>query len=279
MRIPSLAKLLKYFPYYLEIFAKRLNAKGEMNPHKNGEYFILRRSLLGSGSEIFVYIDGGANVGDNVMYLNSLGKATSRKINIFAVEPAPVTFAKLSENVADTGAVLLNAALGDSMGCLDFYVDSNSATSGGNSALPHYYLNDSKKISVDQTTIDEIVRTYGLSRVNFLKLDVEGFELLALNGARASFELGLIDYVQLEYNQTWIPAKISLKDVFDFFAPYDYSIYRIAPRGLLGITAYHYTIDDFYFSNLLIARNASPLPGRLIREISPLIDSRYAVQA
>jgi FkbM family methyltransferase len=269
----KLEKIIRYFPYYLEIFSKRLNGKGRMNPAQNGEYRLLRNALKVSGEREFVYIDGGANTGENVLFLSGLQGENRPSLKIVAVEPVPETYAELCKNLSSLNVQCINVALGDKVKSIDFFVDSDNFASGSNSVYGHYYLENARKVSVSQVTIDSMLEECKIAKVNFLKLDIEGSELSALEGARKSIGAGLIDYIQIEYNQTWIAAKISLLDVFKFFAQYDYTLYRIAPRELLRISAYHYTLDDFYFSNILAVRSGCALPLKCLRDVSPLVDS------
>jgi hypothetical protein len=47
-------------------------------------------------------------------------------------------------------------------------------------------------------TMDQVVRALGISRIDLLKLDVEGFELDVLKGANETLQL--VDRVILEYH-------------------------------------------------------------------------------
>ena len=47
--------------------------------------------------------------------------------------------------------------------------------------------NSVNEITINMTTIDDFVQERGLSRLDFIKLDIEGSELAALEGARQSF--------------------------------------------------------------------------------------------
>lgn len=41
---------------------------------------------------------------------------------------------------------------------------------------------------VNSKTIDNLVKNYGLKKVNFIKMDIEGCEFLALKGARKTIQ-------------------------------------------------------------------------------------------
>ena len=58
-----MTRFFTYFAYYLETLVKRLGGRGQLNPHKNGEYKILEAVIKMSGEQVVLF-DGGANVGD-----------------------------------------------------------------------------------------------------------------------------------------------------------------------------------------------------------------------
>ena len=71
-----------FFDYYLETFAKRLSGKNITNPINNGEYKILEELIKQSKAKLkkpFVFIDGGANVGDYSKKVDELCKKHKKK--------------------------------------------------------------------------------------------------------------------------------------------------------------------------------------------------------
>lgn len=267
--MPTLRKFFHYFPHYLELLGKRLNGKGNMNPHRNGEYKVLKKAIFLSKNQPFTYVDAGANIGDNVVQAHCLGMQLNKSIEIIAIEPIKQTFSTLRDNTSSLKATLLNTALGNSLEPLEMQVDPEGPCSGSNSAFSHYYLEDGDTETVSQTTLDQLALDLNLSHIDFLKLDIEGFELNAIFGATKLIKNSAIDFIQLEYNQTWIKANSTIEKLLKFISDKDYSLYRITPNELLKISAYHYTIEDFQYSNLLLARNCCTLPLDCKREVSP----------
>ena len=268
--MPSIKKLIYYLPYYIETFSKRLNGKGNMNPHQNGEFRVLKNALRKAKSKEFIYIDGGANIGENIMQIHKCSMQLNKPVKIIAVEPVSKTFEKLKMNTSTISATLINKALGSSNEPLAINTDPNNPCSGSNSAIDHYYLDSSSTEIVPQLTLDNLAIDLQIKHINFLKLDLEGFEMNALLGAKNLIQSESIDYIQLEYNQTWIKAGFSIEILLNIFNKSSYCLYRISPRKLLRISSYHYTIEDFYYSNLLLVRQGCPLPLRCKREASPV---------
>ncbi|OIQ18390.1 MAG: hypothetical protein BM556_09010 [Bacteriovorax sp. MedPE-SWde] len=264
-------KYIRFFDYYLSIIAKRLGGKSVIEPEKNGEYTVLENIVkLKKDQSSFYFVDGGANVGNHIKrFDSSCKKFNVKNPSIFAVEPFPDTISVLTKNLEQMKYKLIKAALGEIDGQTSFYSEPESKTSGQNSTINHYYL--SKKIDVDAITLDTLVSQEGIDHIDFLKLDIEGAEYRALSGARSTLEKGKIDYIQLEYNQTWIEGGGTIAKILDLCNQYGYSLYRIRSSDLLSIPSYHFTLDDFVFCNYLLIKNGCKLPLPCHRKASPIL--------
>ncbi|MGD0476246.1 MAG: FkbM family methyltransferase [Candidatus Velthaea sp.] len=124
--------------------------------------------------EAELFADVGANVG---MY--STWAAGSAGANVVAIEPVPLTFAGLTKNIRLNGLESLidplQVAVGESPG----HANMSSSEGGLNHVLEHAVRPDSILASVMR--LDDIFA----DKCPFaMKLDVEGFELRALSGAR-----------------------------------------------------------------------------------------------
>lgn len=118
-------------------------------------------------------IDGGAHIGTWSAYM-----ATKFR-NVIAFEPAPDTFACLTANTKGLHNVLhVKAALGEKAGAGRLFDDDSRPGNTGARHLDQMCAIDRSE-PVEITTVDSI----GLDDLDFLKLDVEGYELRALQGA------------------------------------------------------------------------------------------------
>jgi FkbM family methyltransferase len=264
--------MLRYFSfldYYIETLAKRLGGRGLMNPSTNGEFNVIE-SIIKNSKGSLCFLDGGSNIGEHILKFDSLCKKYSVANRfILAVEPFPSTIEMLKKNLSHVPHELINKALGKEQGVVKFYSECGDGFSGRNSAIQHYYLNIA--MDVELTTIDVLMKKYALTRIDFLKLDIEGYEYNALLGAQKTLSDGLIDYIQLEYNQTWIEGGGSIGKILDLANRYSYKLYRIRKNDLLSIPTYNFILEDFFYCNLLLVRKGCDLPLPSNRKAIPLI--------
>ena len=262
-------RYFKFFDYYLEVFAKRLSGRGLMNPSSNGEFNVLESIVKNSQTPIS-FIDGGCNIGRHVIKFIFLCKKYGvTKYSIFAVEPFPSNIKVLKKNLKEIKHFLIDKALGKEKARIKFFFEDEADISGRPSAINHYYLKNS--IDVEQTTIDALLEDYDIKKIDFLKLDIEGCEYNALLGAEKTLSKGLIDYIQLEYNQTWIKGGGTIEKILELAQRYSYKLYRIRKNDMLQIISYDYKLDDFFYCNLILVREGCRLPLPSNRTAIPTI--------
>jgi hypothetical protein len=104
--------------------------------------------------------------------------------------------------------------------------------------------------TVSLRRIDDICRELAIERVDLLKLDVEGHELAALEGARDLLERGAIWAIQFEFGGTNIDSRTFFRDFWQLLSP-QYTIHRILWDGLLPIECYHERLETFLGANYL----------------------------
>ncbi len=124
-----------------------------------------------------IFVDVGANIGYYSVHM------ALRKISVLAFEPDPLNHELLTKNLAlnmCTGVESMQLALSDCEGVAPFYRYPEKNL-GRHSLLP---INDSKPIQVPTKTFDQVLEEQHIapSRIEMIKIDVEGFEPLVLKG-------------------------------------------------------------------------------------------------
>lgn len=130
-----------------------------------------------------IVIDGGSNVGFFTLLAATELRGCGR---VLAFEPDPGTWALLQQNIRWNGFNNLiraeQQALTDSSGILDFSVDTEEPML---SSLIARETSSSRTVHVAGVRLDSYLSAAGLNGADIIKLDLEGAEPLALEGARA----------------------------------------------------------------------------------------------
>ncbi len=133
----------------------------------------------------WVCFDVGACFGwYSILFSRAVG-ATGR---VYAFEPVTPNYACLKENVIlneSSNVVLENRALGDEKGRLQLYLPHEGVSA---SFRPHGRQANCQVIETEATTLDEYVSRQRIERLDFLKADIEGAELLLLKGGMQTIE-------------------------------------------------------------------------------------------
>ena len=108
------------------------------------------------------------------------------------------------------------------------------------------------KETVALETVDGFCREHGIGRVDFVKIDTEGHEVDVLEGARECLRNGALRMIQFEYGGTYIDSRRLLKDVFELTAPLDYTVFLIAPDGLIACPRYDQRLENFQYKNFVL---------------------------
>lgn len=156
----------------------------------------LNETLIDKGALVF---DIGAHVGDRADSFARLGAS------VVALEPQPKVFRALRLILGRrAGVTLRNAAVGAAQGRLEMFINSANPTvstaspdliAAAGSAQTWQGQNWDATVIVPVTTLDDLIAEFGMP--DFVKIDVEGFELEVLKGvcrplALLSFEFTLI---------------------------------------------------------------------------------------
>jgi FkbM family methyltransferase len=149
-------------------------------------------------------IDGGAHIGLSVLYF----KERYPHARILAFEPHPETFALLTSNVVQnqlTGVELVNAALAENTGQMDYYVSAQKTDEFSTWSWGFTGVKDARPESKNTMTIT--VPAVQLSmylaqhpHVDFLKLDVKGMETLVMQDI--ADQLGGVQELRVDFHSS-----------------------------------------------------------------------------
>ena len=202
--------LYEFSKSYLDIWYGDNN----FNRETNGEFHLLRE-LVPKCSVVF---DVGANIG---FYSNEI-LSINPKVKIHAFEPDTVPFKELT----NLPVVANNIGLGDKEGNKILYRDEVKSTFNS-----FYDIHDKKgtPLNIRVETIDGYCTQNKIDHIDFVKIDVEGYEYYVIKGAERMIKEGRINYIQFEFSGATTISRTFLKDFIELFNNYGYDVYRIKP--------------------------------------------------
>lgn len=217
----------------------------------SGEEAVFR--LLRQRPAPLTVFDVGANQGQFLAATLQALTGTNHRIHCF--EPGKGTFARLTaRHGAEPAVALHNMAVGRSVGSATLWYDEEGSgiASLTKRDLDHLGISFGRSETVVVTTIDEHCREHGIDRIDLLKLDIEGHELDALEGAREMFDRRAIGLVLFEFGGCNIDTRTYFRDFWHFFSSRGMRLQRVTPGGLLvPIDAYRETLEQFRTTNFV----------------------------
>ena len=213
--------------------------------HEWAPMFLLKNEL----KKGMVVYDVGANIGEISLFCaNALGE----EAKVFSFEPMKETFEILKENIAinkfESRIKPFSIALSDRNGEADLYganeVDEQLGTY--EDGFHTLYARDSRSTLLYKIKLETLDSKIGeLPPPDFIKIDVEGAELMVLKGAAKTLEK-YHPKLMLEYSEVNCKAAgYNRHDLVNFLKPMGYTFYSIENRGKLVLLETANEIPDF----------------------------------
>jgi FkbM family methyltransferase len=201
----------------------------------------------------YCIFDVGSNQGQFLQL--ALENIETDKFNIHCFEPSHETFVFLQKNSPkDKKIKLNNIGFGKEKGEARLYFDNfgSGLASLTKRKLDHFSIPFDKSEIVKIDTIDNYCSDNKISRINLLKLDIEGHELEAFMGAEKMFNAKAIDIVTFEFGGCNIDTRTFFQDFWYFFKKIDMKIFRITPSGYFyPIESYKEVYEQFRTTNFI----------------------------
>ncbi|MHC4555827.1 MAG: FkbM family methyltransferase [Planctomycetota bacterium] len=200
----------------------------------------LVRKTVRAGMTVF---DIGANIGKYVKLFSIL---VGDKGRVYAFEPSERSFEKLVSTIRQfncTNVMLINKAVySENRNVIinEFPEEYSSWNSLGlpnmkNPRDPTTIVPIEKSAEVEAVTLDSFCQQLHISRIDYLKLDVEGSELNALLGSSGLLEKKAISYLQFEISKPMLDGlNTKAKFIFGFLESKGYECHTINKDGKIG---------------------------------------------
>ncbi len=200
-----------------------------------------RRMLYSLIKKDFVCFDIGANIGETT--LNFARLAPDGKV--YSFEPVPFLFQRLKTNTGLNNfqnISLYNIAVSDKKEELFFDKPGNNNSSG----ISMNKEKSSTSACVQSTTIDSFVNENNIHKIDFIKIDVEGFENYVINGGSNTFKnMKPVLFIEID-NRYLKPKNTSEKIILTQLRnEFNYTLYRINGMEKIKIDAIEDTNEHY----------------------------------
>ncbi|QGZ56764.1 FkbM family methyltransferase [Paraburkholderia acidiphila] len=217
-------------------------------------------------------IDVGANIGFTAIALSNFCPDG----RVAAVEPVPRTFSLLEQNVKAAHATNVschNFALGATAG--ELLMQGNPDFLAGSFVADKFSIKDGNHFAerVPVHTLDDVLDQTGLTRLDAMKIDVEGFELDVFAGAQRTFAV-FEPLVFMEMNH-WCLSMFRRMTIPEFreqlltVFPYVYAVQGTDTRDMTDDNAAYHVAHEHLnhgkFYNLLAGFDRGAVEGALNR--------------
>ena len=191
-----------------------------------------------------VLFDVGANVGN---YTKDLIEYFPNG-EIHSFEPIPQTFEKLNSIKLKKGK-LNPLGLGNKTEKIKMFYYPDAPTFSSQSEVTNQIFKN-KEIEVDFIRLDEYCQKHQIHQIDFIKIDVEGFEMNVFEGAKKYLSQNKIHIIQFEFGSQQVYSKNFFLDFYNLLNP-NYQLFRILKDGLEEIKSYESKHEIFRYTNYL----------------------------
>jgi len=255
LRIEHLPFLARSRKYGAEAFLGAYTALENLedcSPEKNGEYSFLKRIIVSPANkgDAFVAFDVGANRGSYARTVLAFADEGGIHVELHAFEPMQKSYDILSrDSVLNRSCVYLNhCAISSLEGMITMHADEPDSESASIAPRDLRY----REIRFDHTErvctlrLDTYIIQKKISKIDFMKIDVEGHELEVLRGLGDFLKPEIVSCIQFEYGGT----SGILFDLYTILENSGYHIYKTTKNGHLTARPYDPMMEKF-FSNYI----------------------------
>lgn len=203
--------------------------------------FTFLKKFLRSDS---IFLDVGANIGYYTVWVSKF----IREGMILSFEPNRKNFQRLKENITEiNNAIPFRIALTKYNGSIAF--------SNNSDVLNHIILTPMEGDDaefVECYTIEKVVNDYSICKIDFIKIDVEGFEIDVLLGCANLLHTKSILVIQLEIEEenALKNSKVKVEDLLELIFQFNYFLCTYDPKSnMLYQTDYSSEKDNYFITH------------------------------
>lgn len=175
-----------------------------------------------------VFLDLGANIG----YFSLLVAINSPFANIISFEPVKDLFQNMNDNISLNNLKnisTINAAAGEISEEKDLLISTPDNSGMSSFRQPENYSGKKERVKV--VPIDEWFKTSGLSKIDIIKLDIEGSELAALKGMKDVLQKQRPILIVEVNPETLSMFNLRPSDIYDYLKQLNFEGFLILDNG------------------------------------------------
>jgi FkbM family methyltransferase len=176
-----------------------------------------------------VFVDVGANIGCYTLFAS---KRVGEKGKVLAFEPQPLTYRRLVENIQSNRSSNVIAepyAVGRESGPLQVVSMADTARTYTQEVIVENPSRAIQGIEICQAvSLDDYFRDHPIYRIDYIKIDVEGFEFEVLLGAMRTLTVSVPLLIQIElFDELQVRSTGEAMPVQEFLTNLGYGFYSI----------------------------------------------------
>ena len=172
-----------------------------------------------------IFFDVGANIGQTVSGIRRYFQGAE----IWCFEPIKKTYGKLTQNISDKKVQCFQIGFGSQKSKLDVYINDFKTTSDRFSLkVEEVDKTSSYKETVSIEILDDFVIENKINKIDYLKIDTEGYDLEVLLGASNLLKNDSVSFIETEVSMN--PENnfhVKFEDVKQYLENFDYRLYGI----------------------------------------------------
>ena len=229
----------------------RLENNGNCNIKTNGESLFIEHLTCYFRNQPIVFFDVGANIGKYSKQLKDKAADNSINIDFHLFEPVRSTYNELDKEFGnESNFILNNVSLSSEKGHAEIYYDKEKSglASMYQRNLDYYQSKLDKSETIVTERADQYIKDKGISKIDFMKIDVEGHELEVLKGFGDYLNPSFISFIQFEYGGCNMDSRTTLLDLFNILSEKGFVLHKIMPSHLEPRT-WEPFIENYIYQN------------------------------
>ncbi len=180
-----------------------------------------------------VIVDVGANVGYYTLWVSKF----NYNGKVYAFEPNELNYKRLCENIASNSSDHQIIPVKNAVSNFSGFVSMTSELDTLNHILKVDDASNLETVQVECITLDQFAEKNAIQHIDFLKIDVEGFEWEVLDGAKKMLETSSIGIVQVEINNALDNSGHTSQQLLDLLLANGYALckYSVEENRLVKI--------------------------------------------